>query len=366
VTLQLAFLLLDGLAVFTILMVGAGILKSAPREKGARLFALIAFNTACFQIWSRHAFSAWIPDAYSIDLGNWKYVLQFFMNATPGLFMVLCFVMFQERERFPRWLIALFAAQMVLDEPLPLALAQLEMSIGSEQVSRMLFEALPACLQLLFVVYALYWIVRDWRTDLVDTRRLLRFIFMLTFGVMTFGLTLLQRLIVPPGTILPFYVHESFNLISVIVNVVVMLILMNTSNLHLSKLVTSAVPALAVPQAAVDRDFVEFERALKDQRLYREPGLTIASLAQKLSIPEYRLRRLINSKLGYRNFNAMLNHYRLEEAAAALADPAQRNTPILTIALTAGYQSINPFNRAFREQKDMTPSEFRRRHLTES
>jgi AraC-like DNA-binding protein len=80
-----------------------------------------------------------------------------------------------------------------------------------------------------------------------------------------------------------------------------------------------------------------------------------------LKVPEYRLRRLINVRLGYRNFNQMLHAYRVADAAAALADPEKRHLPILTIALTAGYQSINPFNRAFKESKGVTPSAFRAR-----
>jgi len=36
-----------------------------------------------------------------------------------------------------------------------------------------------------------------------------------------------------------------------------------------------------------------------------------------------------------------------------------RRTPILTIALSVGYQSINTFNRGFRDIMDMTPSEYR-------
>jgi len=49
-----------------------------------------------------------------------------------------------------------------------------------------------------------------------------------------------------------------------------------------------------------------------------------------------------------------------------LADAEQRHLPILTIALTVGYNSINPFNRAFRELKGMTPSEFRARAFADS
>jgi AraC-like DNA-binding protein len=68
---------------------------------------------------------------------------------------------------------------------------------------------------------------------------------------------------------------------------------------------------------------------------------------------------LINGQLGYRNFAAFLNGYRLDEVKAALNDPTQRGVPILTIALDAGFGSLGPFNRAFREAEAMTPSEFR-------
>ena len=50
----------------------------------------------------------------------------------------------------------------------------------------------------------------------------------------------------------------------------------------------------------------------------------------------------------------------IDEAKAALADLAQRDVPILTIALDAGFQSIGPFNRAFKADTGLTPTEFRR------
>ncbi|MFM9852583.1 MAG: helix-turn-helix domain-containing protein, partial [Sphingomonadaceae bacterium] len=53
------------------------------------------------------------------------------------------------------------------------------------------------------------------------------------------------------------------------------------------------------------------------------------------------------------------NGYRLSEVKAALRDPSQREVPILTIALDAGFGSLAPFNRAFREAEGCTPSEFR-------
>jgi AraC-like DNA-binding protein len=45
-----------------------------------------------------------------------------------------------------------------------------------------------------------------------------------------------------------------------------------------------------------------------------------------------------------------------------LAEKANANVPVLTIALTVGYQSITPFNNAFREITGVTPSEYRKRN----
>jgi AraC-like DNA-binding protein len=122
----------------------------------------------------------------------------------------------------------------------------------------------------------------------------------------------------------------------------------------------SALPSPAGADAAL----IEALRELMEHgRVYREPDLTVASLSQKLDIPEYRLRRLINGQLGHRNFSAFINGYRLAEAETALSDRGQAEVPILTIALDAGFGSIGPFNRAFKAHTGLTPTEYRRARL---
>jgi len=100
------------------------------------------------------------------------------------------------------------------------------------------------------------------------------------------------------------------------------------------------------------------------QKLYRHHGLGIGDVGARLGVPEYRLRRLINRQLGHRNFSSFINGYRLTEARRALEDPTQAEVPILTIALDAGFQSLAPFNRAFKAATGTTPSDYRKRCLS--
>ena len=122
-----------------------------------------------------------------------------------------------------------------------------------------------------------------------------------------------------------------------------------------------AAAAPASEQGAADRKLLDALMGLMaDDRIYRHEGITIGTLATRLAVPEYRLRRLINQQLGYRNFNVFLNNHRIEEAKAALADPSQAEVPVITIAMDAGFQSLGPFNRAFKATTGVTPTEFRR------
>jgi AraC-like DNA-binding protein len=128
-----------------------------------------------------------------------------------------------------------------------------------------------------------------------------------------------------------------------------------------------ATPAPVAPVAlptpvADDQDealLARLRAVMEDKKAYRQEGFGVATLVEALGVPEYRVRRLINQRLGHRNFPSFVNGYRLTEAKAALADPGQAAVPILTIAMDAGFHSIGPFNRAFKAATGMTPSEYR-------
>lgn len=199
--------------------------------------------------------------------------------------------------------------------------------------------------------------------DLVEPRRRARIAYVLICSLLMIGIAVSY---IAPG--MPAPLAKDLNVLRLFVTAVGMafLVLGLRSEEMFSAPRTATSPAIAEvksvgasPDPAEARLLNTLQRLMEKDRIYREAGLTIGALASAAGAPEYVLRRLINGRLGYRNFNAYLNAWRLAEAKAALADRAQRDVPISTIALDAGFSSLGPFNRAFKAAEGMTPSEFR-------
>ena len=106
--------------------------------------------------------------------------------------------------------------------------------------------------------------------------------------------------------------------------------------------------------------------ALRAADGWRQEGLTIGEVARRLDAPEHRVRRLINQRLGHRNFADYVNSFRISAAKARLADPGDARTTVAAIAFDLGYGSLGPFNRAFREATGVTPTAWRRQALSET
>lgn len=114
---------------------------------------------------------------------------------------------------------------------------------------------------------------------------------------------------------------------------------------------------------AAKADLDRLDCLMKTEEIWREEGLTIASLATRVSIPEHQLRRLINDRLGYRNFPSFINAHRVAAAKHRLADPNESRVSVSTIAFDLGFASLGPFNRAFKEETGVSPTEWRKSAL---
>jgi AraC-like DNA-binding protein len=215
------------------------------------------------------------------------------------------------------------------------------------------------------IAHALFIIAVGWRGDLVETRRRLRGPILIVAG--------LYALVVVAVETGELVMGSASGLSPLAASALLVLSLSGLAafgradeTLFGPAALPEAAAEAVVPPALDAEDAVHaasLDNLMREERIYREEGLTIGALALKLRLPEHRLRRLINQRLGYRSFSAFLNRWRLAEAKQALSDPAQAAVPISTIALDAGFGSLGPFNRAFKAETGLTPSEFRTQAL---
>jgi len=211
-----------------------------------------------------------------------------------------------------------------------------------------------------FIALAVVQTVASWSSDLVEERRRVR-VFIVVAAALYGGLNAILHLIIPGGAGAGIANVANGALLAGVVAAICMAMLrVGGAELFAAAPVARETPSQPDTSAADQKLVDALMRLMADERIYRHDNVSIGALATKLSIPEYRLRRLINQKLGYRNFNVFLNNHRIEEAKAALADPAQAEVPVITIAMDAGFASLGPFNRAFKATTGVTPTEYRR------
>jgi AraC-like DNA-binding protein len=225
-------------------------------------------------------------------------------------------------------------------------------------------EQLHVLAMLGFTSVALWEVARGWRDDLVEPRRAVRRWVALGIGLYA-SVALIVELAVrgrDVGALLPALHVIGIGTIALALALLVARrsldsILGAPADAATTPPAEPVEPATA-PQSATSPSpaLAALQHAMSEQRLYRQEGLTLASLAATLNLGEAALRSLINQQLGHRNFNDFLHCYRLDEASERLA---REDLPILTIALECGYGSIGPFNRAFRQRFGMTPTEYR-------
>ena len=216
------------------------------------------------------------------------------------------------------------------------------------------------------VTLALYIALKDWRVDLVESRRRARMVSVAFGGIIILTINAVEffSLGTARSSMMDTTLSGAFFLLT-------LGICARYLGFHRGSPAPQAPLAFPseTPEEVDEKEGVhgavlinELQRLMTEEKVYREEGFTIRRLALRLNVKEYRLRRLINGHLGYRNFNSFVNRYRIEEIARQLIGPETRHLPVLSIALDNGYGSLSPFNKAFREIMGMTPTEYRHRH----
>ena len=142
---------------------------------------LVALSTASYLV-ARMTY-AFGPDLKFNFWPAWP-VLGVLMNIGSGFWMILCHSLFQDSKRFPRWLLVVFGLQVCLS-----GVGNVYVLVYGDGSAGFLLGDLPIAMQIAFSLIALYWIVRGWRADLLESRRILRWVFLGLLGGLYLGVT---------------------------------------------------------------------------------------------------------------------------------------------------------------------------------
>jgi len=103
-------------------------------------------------------------------------------------------------------------------------------------------------------------------------------------------------------------------------------------------------------------------RLMEEEKLYRQPDVSLATVARALGITPHQASQLINDGM-HMNLRAYVNTYRMRDIKRELIEKPQRS--ILEIAFDNGFNSKSTFNTLFTRITGESPREYRRKRLQE-
>ena len=114
-------------------------------------------------------------------------------------------------------------------------------------------------------------------------------------------------------------------------------------------------PQTTDPEKVVVMDRIE--SYMVAEKPYLDPKLTLVTLARELRMTREQLSHIINTGFG-RKFNTYVNQYRIEEFKSLISENKNKELSILGLAYECGFNSKATFNRAFRNEVHMSPSNY--------
>lgn len=220
------------------------------------------------------------------------------------------------------------------------------------------FKVIPYLISVVFIILAIYESMKNKENDLVLSRLKKRNVFVIFSSFLALF------------SVYFFFVKEPMKLpveFELIQNMIIsiFILLFFHSQFEYKKLFVENSSSKTTNNLGANEDIQKriidkLQMVFENEKIYTNEGITITWLSEKLNEKEYLVRRAINGELGYTNFNSFLNHYRIVESCKLISESQFRELTFQEIAFQMGYQSVATFNRAFKNEIGITPSEFYR------
>ena len=95
----------------------------------------------------------------------------------------------------------------------------------------------------------------------------------------------------------------------------------------------------------------------ENEQVYKDPTLSLSSLAEKMNISKSYLSALINQTTN-KTFYEFVNQYRVEHLISLFEQDATQNYTILSLAFESGFNSKSTFQAVFKKITGNTPSQY--------
>ncbi|MBL7710754.1 MAG: helix-turn-helix domain-containing protein [Chitinophagaceae bacterium] len=103
--------------------------------------------------------------------------------------------------------------------------------------------------------------------------------------------------------------------------------------------------------------YQELKKLMEQEKVYTEPELTLAALAEKLNIYPNYLSQVINEKEG-KSFYDYINTLRVEEFIRQVLLPENGKFTMMSLAADCGFNSKSSFNKNFKKVTGQSPSAY--------
>ncbi|MBN1647117.1 MAG: AraC family transcriptional regulator [Spirochaetales bacterium] len=114
------------------------------------------------------------------------------------------------------------------------------------------------------------------------------------------------------------------------------------------------------PDYEVEKYKQKLRKAMEQDKLYRNPYLSLNDLSAELDIGRNYLSYIINDHFKM-NFFDLINTYRIKEIKEKLKNNTETKLNLIHLAMDAGFNSKTTFNVMFKKLTRMTPTQYRKK-----
>ncbi|MEM1122151.1 MAG: helix-turn-helix domain-containing protein [Bacteroidota bacterium] len=101
---------------------------------------------------------------------------------------------------------------------------------------------------------------------------------------------------------------------------------------------------------------------IKEEKVYLESELSLRALAKKLDTTSNNLSWLLN-QVYQKTFYDFINSYRVKAVIDSMQNGQHRQMTLLALALNAGFKSKSTFNKIFKQETGLSPTNYLKVHI---